>query len=586
MFEKEDGFLFKLIKNYTGKKYMWAAIVTPLLMIVEVWFDVQIPSVMSEIIDVGVKGGAGLEYIYSKGITMCLLSLAAMGCGILAGFTSSVASSGFVLNLRNSMYEKVQTYSFANIEKFEVPSLVTRMTKDMRELRMAYNSIVRQLMRAPVNLALSAYMVYKINKDLAVVFAVAVPILGVGLYLIATQAHPRFRILMSKFDRMNAALEENFVAIRVVKTFVREQFEKIKFAATSQDVVKSQLRAESIVILNEPFFNLIMYICMIVVTWKGGNFVIQGSMTEGQLMSYVAYLKSILFSLLGLSMVLMQIIMSRASVDRANEILNEIVDLTDEQADPKLQVEDGSIEFKNVGFSYSKNPEKLALTDINVSIKAGETVGVIGSTGSGKTSLIQLIPRLYDTTLGEVRVGGHNVKEYTMENLRESVSVVLQKNVLFSGTIEENMKWGNPNATHEEVVEACKCAQADDFISAFPEGYNRDLGQGGVNVSGGQKQRLCIARALLKKPKIIILDDSTSAVDTDTDKRIRKALKERLSGMTTIIIAQRIASVMDADKIIVLDDGKVMDMGTHEELLARNEVYSDLYTTQAQGVAE
>jgi len=506
--------------------------------------------------------------------------------GAASGMLTAIASSGFIHNLREAMYRKTQSFSFANMDKFEVPSLVTRMTKDMREFRMAYISIIRMMVRSPMQLITATFMVLRINNDLGKVFLVAIPILGLGLYLISKYAHPRFRVLMRKFDRMNGSLEENFMASRVVKTFVREDFEKEKFDRTSSDVLKQQRFAESLVLLNSPLFNLVMYACMIAVAWFGGNHIIVGDMTTGEFMSFLSYLRSILFGLMMLSMALMQIIFAQAAVDRANEILDEVSSIRDDDNDPDLFPEDGSVEIRNVNFKYTENARKYALTDINLSIKPGETVGIIGGTGSGKTSLVQLLPRLYDVTEGEVLVGGHDVREYKLDNLRKSVAMVLQKNVLFSGTIEENLKWGDLNATHEEVMEAAKYAQAHDFISSFPKGYQTDLGQGGVNVSGGQKQRLCIARALLKKPQIIILDDSTSAVDTDTDKRIRKALKERLAGMTTIIIAQRVASVMDADKIVVMKDGRIEYIGKHDELLEKSEEYRDLYQTQMQGVSE
>ncbi len=579
--------MIRLIFKYT-KQYKVSAILTPILMALEVVFDVLIPYVMSLIIDVGVngEGGSDFNYIVKMGLVMIGLSFAAMICGALGVRASSIASAGFVKNLRTSMFEKIQNYSFSNIEKFDVPSLVTRMTKDMRELRMAYASVVRGGFRAPLNLIFSTIMVYSINKELSVIFFIAIPVLGLGLYLIAHTARPLFRALMKRFDELNGDLEENFVAIRVVKTFVREQYEKVKLNKTSENVRKFQVHAESITILNDPFFNLVMYSCMIAVSWFGGKQIIGGTMLTGEFMSFISYLKQILFALTMLANIMMQVSFASASVDRVNEVLNEEIDITDEGADPDLELKDGSIEFRNVSFAYSAKAQKNALNNINLKIESGQTIGIIGATGSSKSTMVQLIPRLYDATEGAVIVGGHDVKEYNLKTLRDQVAMVLQKNVLFSGTIEENMKWGNENATHEEVVEACQCAQADDFINSFPNGYQTELGQGGVNVSGGQKQRLCIARALLKKPKIMILDDSTSAVDTDTDKRIRQSLKERLSGMTTIIIAQRIASVMDADQIVVMSDGEIADVGTHEQLLARNEVYADLYATQLQGVAE
>ena len=579
--------MFRLLRKYT-KQFMFAAILAPLLVTAEVVFDVFIPRLMSRIIDEGINGagGSNLQLIYQLGKQMVILSVAAMLTGAASGICAAWASSGFVRNIRIAMYEKIQAFSFKNMDKFEVPSLVTRMTKDMREIRMAYLSIVRTLVRSPMQLIVSTYMVFTINSSLASVFFVAIPILGAGLYFISHYAHPRFRVLMRKFDAMNGSLEENFVGIRVVKTFVREDFEKNKFRVTSEGVMKQQRFAEKLVILNSPMFNLVMYGCMIAVSWFGGQDIIAGKMLTGEFMSYLTYLRAILFSLMMLSMSLMQIIFAQASVDRANEILDEVIDITDDGCDPELLPEDGSIEFRDVSFKYSEKAAENALSDVNLKIASGEVVGIIGSTGSSKTTLVQLLPRLYDATEGEVIVGGHNVKEYKLNNLRKDVAMVLQKNVLFSGTIEENLKWGNPNASHEEVVEAAECAQAHDFILRQPNGYQTMLGQGGVNVSGGQKQRLCIARALLKKPKIIILDDSTSAIDTDTDKRIRTALAERVRGMTTIIIAQRISSIMDADRIIVMDDGKITDMGVHEELMNRNEIYRDLYETQLKGVAE
>lgn len=579
--------MFKLVLRYT-KQFGWAALLAPVLVIIEVILGVLIPQVMTRIIDEGINGvnGSDMALIYQLGWQMVLYSVLAMLAGAGSGVCSAISSSGFVHNLRLAMYEKIQSYSFKNMDKFEVPSLVTRMTKDMREVRMAYISIIRMLIRSPLQLVMSAYMVFRLNSDLAKIFAVAIPILAIGLYLIAHFAHPMFRVLMKKFDSMNASLEENFVAIRVVKSFVREDFEKNKFANISDDVVKQQRKAEGIVILNGPLFNFVTYACMIAVSWFGGRMIIMGGLTTGEFMAYLSYLRNILFGLMMVSFALMQIIFAQASVDRANEILNEQPDITDVGNDPKLELEDGSIIFKDVRFKYSENAHKEALSDIDLEIKSGQTVGIIGATGSGKTTLVQLIPRLYDITDGELLVGGHSVKDYKIENLRKDVAMVLQKNVLFSGSIEDNLKWGDENATHEEVVEACQCAQADDFIRSFPDGYETDLGQGGVNVSGGQKQRLCIARALLKKPKIIILDDSTSAVDTDTDRRIRLALKERLAGMTTIIIAQRISSVMDADQIVVMADGRIADIGKHEELMQRNMVYHDLYETQQQGVSE
>ena len=578
--------MFKLLKNYT-KDGWWAAILGPVFTILEVIFDAWIPLVMADIVDVGIyELGGDINYIYKKGILMVVMALGAAVTGALSGLFSSISSTKFVKNIRMAMFRKIQTYDFQNIEKFPVSTVVMRLTTDMRMMRMAYVQIVRMLIRAPFNLAISSYFIFRLNNKIAAIFAIILPILGVGMYLIIVKAHPRFRRMMLKFDDLNANLDENIDGIRVVKTFVREDYENKKFSQRSEDVTKSQRHAESLVILNRPFFELTMYTCMIIVAWIGGKDIIAGSMSTGDFMAYLSYVKAILFSLLMLSNVIMQVVMAQASVDRANEILDEKPSITDEDANENLQVEDGSIEFENVNFKYTEDAENNVLSNINLKINSGEVIGILGPTGASKTTLVQLIPRLYDATNGVVKVAGHNVREYKIETLREAVAMVLQKNTLFSGSVRENMKWGNPNATDEEIIEACKNSQAHEFVMAHPEGYDRELGQGGVNVSGGQKQRLCIARALLKKPKIIILDDSTSAVDTDTDHKIQLALKEKLSGMTTIIIAQRVASVKEANRIIIMDEGKIADIGNHDELMERNEVYRDLYNTQTQGVSE
>lgn len=578
--------MFKLLKNYTQDGW-WAAILGPIFTIIEVIFDALIPLVMSDIIDIGIYELNGdINYIYKKGILMVVLALGAAITGALSGLFSSISSTKFVKNIRMAMFRKIQTYDFQNIEKYPVSTVVMRLTTDMRMMRMAYVQIVRMLIRAPFNLIISAYFVYKLNNKIAAIFALILPILALGLYLIVMRAHPRFRKMMLKFDDLNENLDENIDGIRVVKTFVREEYENDKFSVKSSDVTKSQRYAENIVILNRPFFELTMYACMIVVAWVGGNDIIAGKMSTGDFMAYLAYVKAILFALLMISNVIMQVVMAQASVDRANEILDEEPSITDENADENLLVEDGSIEFKDVNFKYTDDAENNVLCNINLKINSGEVIGILGPTGASKTTLVQLIPRLYDTSEGSVIVSGHNVKEYKIENLRNAVAMVLQKNTLFSGSVKENMRWGNPDASDEEIIEACKNAQAHDFIMSHPDAYDRELGQGGINVSGGQKQRLCIARALLKNPKIIILDDSTSAVDTDTDHKIQLALKEKLAGMTTIIIAQRVASVKEANRIIILDEGKISDIGNHEELMSRNEVYRDLYNTQMQGVSE
>ena len=578
--------MFKLLKNYTQDGW-WAAILGPIFTIIEVIFDALIPLVMADIVDIGIyEMGGDINYIYRKGVVMVLLALGAAVTGALSGLFSSISSCKFVKNIRMAMFKKIQTYDFKNIEKYPVSTVVMRLTTDMRMMRMAYVQIVRMMIRAPFNLAISAYFIWKLNNRIAAIFAIILPILALGLYLIVMKAHPRFRKMMLKFDELNANLDENIDGIRVVKTFVREDYENEKFDKKSTEVTKSQRFAESIVILNRPFFELVMYACMIVVAWVGGNDIIAGKMNTGDFMAYLAYVKAVLFSLLMISNVIMQVVMAQASVDRANEILDEEPSITDRDAKEDLDVEDGSIELKNVNFKYTDDAENYVLSDINLKIESGEVIGILGPTGASKTTLVQLIPRLYDVSNGEVRVSGHNVKEYKIDVLREAVAMVLQKNTLFSGSVKENMRWGNPNATDEEIIEACKNAQAHDFIVAHAEGYDRELGQGGVNVSRGQKQRLCIARALLKKPKIIILDDSTSAVDTDTDHKIQLALKEKVAGMTTIIIAQRVSSVKEANRIIIMEEGKIADIGNHDELMIRNEVYRDLYNTQMQGVAE
>ncbi|MBR3843570.1 MAG: ABC transporter ATP-binding protein [Christensenellaceae bacterium] len=573
--------LLKLLGKY--KKY---AILTPIFVFLEVVFDTVIPVIMGLIIDNGINGpnGSDIPYVLKMGGIMIVLSLLAMLTGALSGHFGAVASTGFTKHIRIKMFNRIQDYSFANIDKFSTASLVTRLTNDNMQIRMAFMMMIRMLARAPLLLIFSTFMVLKINASLAVVFLIAIPILGTGLFLISSKAHPRFKVMMRKIDAMNADLQENLVGIRVVKTFVRGEYEKAKFRKSSDGVRNQQRFAEKLVILNNPFFELVMYSCMIAISWLGGQYMIAGDMTVGDFMTYISYIRQVLFSLMLISMSLMQIIIAQASIDRVLEVIEEDLDITDDGNDEKLLPTDGSIEFKNVNFKYFKTGKKNVLSDINLKIESGQTVGIIGGTGSAKSSLVQLIPRLYEVTEGEVLVGGVDVRKYKLDNLRNDVAMVLQKNVLFSGTIKENIKWGKPDATDEEVIEACKAAQADDFISSFPNGYETELGQGGVNVSGGQQQRLCIARALMKKPKIIILDDSTSAVDTDTDKRIRTALKEKLAGMTTIIIAQRIASVQDADLIVVMDDGKIIETGNHESLLESSEIYRDLYYSQLQGV--
>ncbi len=568
------------------REYKKYAIIAPILVIVEVFFDVYIPRVMSLIIDKGINGenGADLGYVFKMGGVMVAMSMAAMIFGALSGLIAAKAAAGFVKNVRLEQFNKIQDFSFANIDHFTVPSLVTRLTTDIRQIRMAFLMIIRQLVRAPIQLIMSFVMVAVINIRMSVIFLIASPILLYGMLSAHKAAHPRFQIMMEKMDALNAALEENLIGIRVVKTFVRGDYEIEKFSEANTDVRDSMRHAENILITIDPFFQLVMYACMIAVSWFGGKEVINETMTVGEFMSYLTYIKMVLFSLLNISFSVMQVFLADTSIGRITAILDEEIDIKDDSADPSLTLDDGSIVFENVSFRYKKDAEEFVLKNVDLNIRSGETVGIIGQTGSSKSTLVNLIPRLYEVSEGRVLVGGHDVRDYKLKNLRADVAMVLQKNVLFSGTIEENIKWGDMNASREEVMEACRYAQADEFIRAFPDGYDTKIEQGGVNVSGGQRQRLCIARALLKKPKIIILDDSTSAVDTDTDRKIQIALKEKLAGMTTLIIAQRVASVMNADKILVMEDGKIVESGTHEELLKSSDSYRDLYQSQMQGV--
>jgi ATP-binding cassette subfamily B protein len=566
-------------------KYKIYAILSPFSVIMEVALDVSIPLVMASIINVGIHGGGGLGYIVQQGFIMVLLATLAMGFGAVSGRFSSLAATGFSKGLRTKIFHKIQDFSFANIDKFSTASLVTRLTTDITFAQMAAITVLRIAVRAPALLILTSVMAIRINAELSVIFFVAVPILAAILALIILNAFPRFLIMLGKVDKMNSFLQENLIAIRVVKSFVRRDHENEKFEFSATDLQNAQKRAEKLLILNMPFMQLAMYCCMIAVSWFGGQQIIAGKMLTGDLMSFISYTSQILFSLMMISMSFVMLVMSKASLTRISEVLDELPDINDDQANPELVPMDGSIVFENVSFSYAKDGNNLTLENISLNIKSGETVGIIGGTGSAKTTLVQLIPRLYDIYGGRLLVGGNEVKDYKIEALRSAVSMVLQKNELFSGTIRENLRWGNLCATDEEIVEACKVAAAHSFIMSFTNGYDTDLGQGGVNVSGGQKQRLCIARALLKNPKILILDDSTSAVDTATDQSIRQSLRGNRKDITTLIIAQRIASVLDADKIIVLEDGKINAIGTHEELLKTNHIYKEVYESQQKGVA-
>ena len=564
------------------KQYKIFAILTPIVMIGEVLMEVLIPFVMADIIDNGIRTG-DLSYVIRKGLLMAGMSIVSLAFGALGGALGSKAAMGFAKNLRSALFEKVQDFSFGNVDHFSTSSLVTRLTTDVNHVQMSFLMLIRGAVRSPMMLIGAVIMAIRINPRLATIFLIAIPILGTCFYLISSTAHPRFKVMLKKYDALNASVQENLIAIRIVKAFVRERHEMDKFEVSADDVRKAQMRAEKIIILNSPVQQLTMYACILAVLWIGGRMIIGGSFELGQLASFLTYISQTLTSLMMLSMLFIMMIISIAAMRRICEVLDEVPDISDEQAVADDVPADGSIEFRGVNFSYHKDPENLNLTDINLSIKSGETIGIIGGTGSAKTSLVQMIPRLYDPLSGEVWVGGRNVKEYTLANLRNSTAMVLQKNVLFSGTIRENLLWGNENATQEELEAACRNADAYGFITSFPDGFETELGQGGVNVSGGQKQRLCIARALLKKPKIVILDDSTSAVDTATDARIRDAFRRELKGTTTLIIAQRISSVQDADRIVVMDDGRISDVGTHEELLQRNEIYQEVYTSQQKG---
>ncbi|NMA66983.1 MAG: ABC transporter ATP-binding protein [Clostridiaceae bacterium] len=565
-------------------KYKKYAILTPIFVVIEVVLEVFIPFLMSKIVDVGIKN-SDVEFIIRTGFIMVIMAILALGFGALHGRFAAVASVGFAKGVRKKLFDKIQDFSFSNIDKFTTPSLVTRLTTDVTNTQHSFMMVIRILVRAPIMLISATIISITINPDLSLIFLFAIPLLGFTLYFVASNAFPRFKMMLKAYDKMNASVQENLIAIRTVKAFVREDFENDKFIDAADTVRLAQKKAEKLIVWTMPVMQFVMYACIMAVSWFGGNMIINQRMTSGELLSYITYSTQILVSLMMISFVFVNIVLSRASISRILEIFDEKIDIDDKESNNELTVKNGSIVFDNVSFSYSKDKNNLTLESCNFTVKSGETIGIIGGTGSSKTTLVQLIPRLYDVLEGRILVGGHDVKEYSLKVLRDAVAMVLQKNVLFSGTIKENLKWGNENATDEEIIEACKIAQAYDFIMSFPNGFETELGQGGVNLSGGQKQRLTIARALLKKPKILILDDSTSAVDTETDRKIRHNLKENVSDTTVIIIAQRISSVSDADKIIVLDDGKINAIGTHEELLKTNSIYKEVYESQKKGVA-
>lgn len=589
-------------------EYKPHAIFTSLLVALEVLFEIFIPLIMAQIVNVGMAENATeftftlqlgklslalftmtnrVSFIVTCGAMMVVMALISLFFGTMSGKLAATASTGFAKNLRRKLFYKIENFSFANLDRFNTASLVTRLTTDVTNIQMAFQIVIRMLVRSPIMLILAMCMSISISPDLSVIFAVALPVLIVGIFIGVKVVFPRFEKMLRKYDDMNESTQENLIGIRAVKAFVREDNEIDKFKKVSSTVQKLQFSAEKIIVVAFPFMQIIVYACMLCVAWFGGNDIIVGKMLLGDFTAFLSYIMQILMSLMMVAMGFMNIVLSRASLDRIVEVLDEKIDIENgENASDSLKVADGSIDFDHVDFSYSKSHDVLNLEDIDLHIKSGETIGIIGGTGSAKTTLVQLIPRLYDVLDGEVKVGGVNVKEYKLNELRDSVAMVLQKNVLFSGTIRENLAWGNKNATQEEIEHAAKAAQAHDFIMSFPNGYDTELGQGGVNVSGGQKQRLCIARALLKKPKIMIMDDSTSAVDTATDAAIRAGLKNEFCDTTVLIIAQRISSVESADRIIVMNDGKIDAVGTHDELIETNQIYQDVYNSQKKGSDE
>ena len=566
------------------REYKIASVITPIFIVCEVILEVLIPYLMASLIDNGVDKG-DMDYIWKMGLVLALVALISLLFSGLAGKYAAVASAGFAKNLRHDMFYKIQTYSFANIDKFSASSLVTRMTTDVTNVQNAYQMILRMAFRAPFMMIFAMVMSFRVNASLSWIFVIFIPIIALALFIIIRLAHPIFTRVFKRYDKLNSIVQENLHGIRVVKSFVREDHENEKFKGVSEDIYRDFTKAEKIVNYNMPVMQLCIYACILLISWFAARLIVYGDMTTGELASMMTYVMQILMSLMFISMVMVMITLSRASGERIAEVLNEVPDLADPE-NPVTEIKDGSIVFDHVSFSYAKSMDKLCLKNVDIKIRSGETVGIIGGTGSSKSTFVQLIPRLYDVTEGVISVGGRNVREYDIEALRNGVAMVLQKNVLFSGTIKENLRWGNENATDEEMQRACRLACADEFIRLMPDQYDTYIEQGGTNVSGGQRQRLCIARALLKKPKILILDDSTSAVDTKTDSQIRKAFLEEIPDTTKIIIAQRISSVQDADKIIVMDGGTVNAVGTHEELLKNNKIYQEVYYSQQKGGEE
>lgn len=566
------------------REYKRDTVLSPVYVTLEVFLEVLIPFLMARLIDRGINNG-DMRYIVKMGLVLVGLALVSLLFGVLSGMAAARASAGFAKNLRHDMFYRVQNYSFTNIDKFSTSSIVTRLTTDVTNVQNAFQMLIRITVRAPIMLVFALIMAFRVNSRLAMIFLAVIPVLALGMLLLTRHAFPIFGRVFKTYDRLNNVVGENLHGIRVVKSFVREDHEMQKFGKVSEDIYHDFSKAERTVAFSMPLMQFCVYACMIYISWTGANLIVGGSMTTGQLMSMFSYVMQVLMSLMILAMVMTMLTISKASGERICEVLDEESDIHNPEH-PVTEVENGSISFRDVSFSYAKDPNKLCLNNVELDIRSGETIGIIGGTGAAKSTLVQLIPRLYDATEGQVLVGGRDVREYDLEALRDAVAMVLQKNTLFSGSIKENLRWGNPGATDEELIHACRLACADEFITAFPKGYDTYIEQGGANVSGGQRQRLCIARALLKKPKILILDDSTSAVDTRTDALIRRAFLEEIPATTKLIIAQRVSSVQDADRILVLDNGRVNGFGTHSELLQNNEIYREVYESQTKGGEE
>lgn len=575
--------MIKKLAVYAGE-FKKEAILSPICIAIEVIMEVILPVLMASVIDKGVNAG-DMNYVAKMGLLMIVVAFISLAGGALCGKYAAVASSGFARNLRKALFEKIQEFSFANIDKFSTAGLVTRMTTDVTNVQQSFQMIIRICVRSPFMLVFSLIMCLKLAPEVSWIFLVALVFLGGVLAFVASKAFPKFHKMFKQYDLLNANVQENLAGIRVVKAYVRVEHETEKFLAQSGKVKDLSIAAEKLILLNSPAMQLTMYGCILVISWLGAKSIVAGNMTTGTLMSLFTYTMQVLMSLMMISMIFVMLTMSKTSAERIMEVLDEESTIKN-PAQPVMEVADGSIDFDNVAFRYSGGADKNVLENVNIHIKSGETIGIIGGTGSSKSTFVQLIPRLYDVSEGSVKVGGVDVRDYDMDVLRNEVSMVLQKNVLFSGTILDNLRWGNENATLEEAKHACELAQAAEFIESFPDGYDTKIERGGTNVSGGQKQRLCIARALLKKPKILILDDSTSAVDTATDAKIRKAFREEIPNTTKLIIAQRISSVQDADHILVLNEGEVNGYGTHEELMKNNEIYRDIYELQQKGAEE